>query len=268
MKRILFIMIPVAIGLGAEGSGSGTRAAALAGAGAMLPGDIWAVVHNPSGLTLSRGTTISAFMIPGQYGLRELRTVAVTAVFPVVGDSAGLCVKHFGFDLYREVRCAIGWGRHIARRLAVGVAVEWMRLAIRGYGTSNSLLCNIGCTINLVEGLEMGVAGKNVLGETIGRKRIPLPQAAAVGLSYQPAPDFLLVLEAEKDVRYVATFKSGVEIRLAECLTLRGGIANHPDKVSAGFSLRHSFVEFGYAAYSHVSLGWTHQVDISVEMGR
>jgi len=71
-----------------------------------------------------------------------------------------------------------------------------------------------------------------------------------------------LSVELEKDIRYPLSIKAGIEQVIFQMLRLRGGVANNPNKVSAGIAVRCSSVEFAYAGYSHADLGWTHQIEL------
>jgi hypothetical protein len=74
-----------------------------------------------------------------------------------------------------------------------------------------------------------------------------------------------LTTEIEKDIRYNASVKAGIEKVFLNILALRFGIANNPDKYSAGIAFMYAGMECGYAGYSHAELGWTHQIEISFQ---
>jgi hypothetical protein len=70
----------------------------------------------------------------------------------------------------------------------------------------------------------------------------------------------------EKDIRYPASIKWGIEQIVFDVLAFQAGVANNPEKYSAGITVKYSFFEFGYAGYSHLDLGWTHQIEISFKL--
>ena len=270
MKRIhCLLLIACTIAPLVEGgeNGKGIRSIGLAGVRAMLPGDPWALVHNPAALARQPEIRISAFMMPALFGIKELRTIALCGSFSLAGEKVACGVEQFGFDLYRELSGTIGFGKVLANDLSAGFALEWRRTAIKGYGMSDALVVSAGWIVEVAEGLHMGFSGDNILGETIGVNREPLPQRAAMGISFEPLSYALFVLEGEKDIRHALTAKAALEIRLLDILSLRSGISHDPDIVSAGLSVRYETAEFGYAACGHAQLGWTHQIEVSVRLG-
>lgn len=247
-------------------TGKGVRSSGLARAGVLLPGDPWAVVHNPAVLSLKPETRISASITPSLFGLKELKTMAFCGTFIVAGGIASACIEQFGFDLYREINGTLGFGSSIATGLSGGLAFEWRRVAVKGYGRSDALIATAGCVVDLAHDLHLGFAGHNIFGETIGIERQRLSQSTAMGISYKPLSSMLIVLEGEKDIRYSLTMKAGLEIQAFENLVLRSGIEHDPDLVTAGFSVLYDATEFGYAASVHPQLGWTHQIELSVRL--
>jgi hypothetical protein len=205
-------------------------------------------------------------MTPSLFGLRELRTIAFSGAFTLAGGTASACFEQFGFDLYREFNGILGFGSQIGAGLSGGVAMEWRRVAIKGYGASDALIITAGCVVDLAQDIYLGFVGHNIFGATIGIERQRLAQTAAMGISYKPLPSILMVLEAEKDVRYSLTMKAGLEVQAFENLVLRSGIEQDPDFVTAGFSVYYGSTEFGYAVFVHSQLGWTHQIEISVRL--
>jgi hypothetical protein len=233
----------------------------------MIPGDPWALVHNPSILSLTPETRVSAFMVPALFGIRELQTVSSCGTFSLAGGPVSLSVEQFGFDLYKEFCVTAGFGRTIAKGISGGLALEWRKTAIKGYGTSHSFVVAAGWVVELSEELHMGFAGDNILGETIGNLRQPLPQKVAMAISYQPLSDLLFVLEGEKDTKHPMTARTGLEFSALESLRLRMGVAHDPNIVSAGISIQYGGAEFGYAAFGHAQLGWTHCIEASMRLG-
>jgi len=269
MKTILSWCIVVSCAISSSEGGEnrkGVRSTALGFAGTVLPGDAWAVIHNPAVLSLKPETRISAYMTPSLFGLRELRTVAFCGTFTLAGRTASAFIEQFGFDLYREFNGIVGFGSSIGTGLSGGVALEWRRVAIKGYGASDALIITAGCVVDLSRDIYLGFLGHNIFGATIGIERQRLAQTAAMGVSYKPLPSILIVLEAEKDVRFSLTMKAGLEIQAFENLVLRSGIEQNPDFVTTGFSVYYGSAEFGYAAFVHSQLGWTHQIEISVRL--
>lgn len=268
MKALaIFAVIPFALLSAHENNGRGTKAIALANAFVACSDNAWAISYNPAGLAKLTSPQISAFFVPQQFGVPELRTVSMSGAYNTnVGTIAAL-VEQFGFDLYRTTEIGLGYGLSLDTMISVGATVNGERIAIGRYGAAQSFTLDIGFLGSPFANIDIGFCWKNVSASTIGINRERLPQYLLFGICYTPFDDFCLVSELEKDLRFPAVFKAGVEQRFFGFLSLRCGVANNPDKFSAGLAVQYSTFEFGYAGYSHPDLGWTHQIEISMRWG-
>ena len=103
---------------------------------------------------------------------------------------------------------------------------------------------------------------------TLGRIDEKMPQVYSLGACLSPFHDLQVSIEMEKDIRFPASIKMGIEQIVFGVLAFRAGTANNPDKYSIGIAARYSFFEFGYAGYSHPDLGWTHQIELSFKLNK
>lgn len=237
---------------------------ALAGSLSAVFGDVWSLYHNPAGLVSVDHFQSALFFIPQQFGLSELRTISFAAAFPLASIAFGAGADQFGFDLYKETTTSLALGKEIARSVSAGVVLRYQRLSIRGYGSTGTFLIDAGVGAKPLEEWTVGFIATNVAGERIGARKERLPRTVALGTGYIPFRDFLFTLEVEKDVRYPASIKVGVEQKVFECAALRCGIATRPDVVSVGFGLEFGDLLFGYATSGHPELGWTQSVELQL----
>ena len=250
-----------------DNNGRGTRAIALANSFVSIADNAWATLYNPAGLSQLTTFQASAFFIPQQFGLTELKTVALATGFPTEFVSAGVEIEQFGFELYRESFLRVGIGTNLDRNVMWGVAVNLGRLSIERYGSAQLSSCDMGLLAKLQNDIRLGFAWKNVFAAKITPSNDRLPQVFLLGGSYAVTSDLHIVLEMEKDVRYATILKLGIDKSLFNILRIMAGISNNPDKFSVGMGLNYAQIEFGYAGYSHVDLGWTHQIELGFQLG-
>lgn len=244
-------------------NGRGTKAVALANAFVAIADDPWAIVYNSAGLTQLQDIQCAAFVVPEQFGLSELRTVALAVAVPVHFGTLGLKAERFGFDLYNESEFGLALARKIDGKISAGITADIHHIAISRYGSVTRLTLEAGMLANILARAALGFSVSNIAGATIGKNNERLPQVLCLGARWCPSNSLLLTLEAEKDVRYPASIKAGIEQKVVSALYLRGGIANNPDKYSIGIALQYLPITFSYAGYSHADLGWTHQIELS-----
>jgi hypothetical protein len=268
MKALaIFLVIPL-LGLSAhENNGRGTKAIALANAFVALADNPWAVSYNPAGLVQIRTPELATFYVPQQFGIPELRTISLSAAYAVNPGTVGAFVEQFGFDLYRTTNIGLGYGVNLESGVSVGAAINVERTAIARYGVSNDVTLDVGLLGRPLDKLTIGFCLKNITAARIGLNHERLPQYLAIGTGYSPFKNFCLATEVEKDVQFPLVVKAGIEERFFEFLSLRCGVANNPDKFSAGIAIRYASIEFGYAGYSHSDLGWTHQIEVAIQWG-
>jgi hypothetical protein len=249
-----------------ENNGRGTKAIGMANAFVAVSDNLWAVNYNPAGLTQVTGIQCSAFIIPNQFGLPELRTTALAAAVPFSFATFAFKAEKFGFDLYKETEVGMAFALKLDQNISGGLSLNLHRLDIARYGSTQNVLLNGGILAYALKSVKVGFNFNNMMGATVGRLGEKIPQLFALGACWSPLYDLLLSMEMEKDIRYPASIKWGIEQMMFDVLAFHAGVANNPEKYSAGIAVKYSFFEFGYAGYSHLDLGWTHQIEISFKL--
>jgi hypothetical protein len=249
-----------------ENNGRGTKAIGMANAFVAVSDDPWAINYNPAGLTQITDIQCSAFIIPNQFGLSELRTSALALAVPFSFSTFALKGENFGFDLYKETEVGMAFARKLDQNISGGLSLNLHRLDIARYGSTQNVLLNGGVLAYALKNVKVGFNFNNMMGATVGRLNEKFPQLITLGACWSPLNDLLLSLEMEKDIHYPASIKWGIEQMVFDVLAFRAGVANNPAKYSAGVAVKYSFIEFGYAGYSNLDLGWTHQIDISFKL--
>lgn len=273
MKGVSFILLalpllPSLSRLEADDGGRGAKAIALGNAFVAAAENAWSVHYNPAGLAHLPAVHGSAFSVPAQFGLGELRTMAVAAAVPLSFGGVAGTVSRFGFDLYRETHATLGFGTAIDWGVSGGLSVNLFSFSIERYGATRRVTLDAGLLAEASPGILLGFAMKNVTGTTIGASGERLPQILSFGSLFSPASGCSLIIELEKHTRHPFILKAGLEQWLFDVFALRAGVSDNPNRISAGFAARVAGVEFGYAGYSHNQLGWTHIVELSVWFGR
>ncbi len=266
--RMVFLLasIPCVVAAGIENNGRGARPISLGNAYVAIADNSWATWYNPAGLAKVSTLEAAAFVVPDQFGLKELRTTSASFAIPLGVATAGCIAEQFGFNLYRETSFALGLGTRVADGCCLGVAINLCRVAIERYGSAASATIDLGVLADVQDDLHAGFAWKNVTAATVGGARDELPQIVSIGLGYDFTPSSLLTAELEKDIRFPFSAKIGFEQKVLSAISFRFGVSNHPDKFTLGFGAWYAGLQFLYAGYSHPQLGWTHQFELSVQL--
>jgi len=251
-----------------EGLGGGTRAIGLAGAFVAIGGSEWCTTSNPAGLSSLDGWQAAAFLCPGQFGMKELRTTSIAMAIPFGTSGFGVVGRQFGFDLYRETSVSVGVGKTFVGGVSVGGTLNATRIAIERYGSVVTSSANCGALIDVADGVHLGFEWENVAAARIGSTGEALPQTQSFGFCFELSRTSRLCLESEKDIRFPFELKLGYEQEFLDVVTARFGLANNPQKMAVGIDVRVSQITFSYAGYTHPQLGWSHQIELSCTLSR
>jgi hypothetical protein len=268
--KVIFLLasLPWFAFAGLENNGRGARPVALANAFVAIGKSPWSTFYNPAGLASARTVEGSVFLVPEQFGLKELRSVSAAAIVPLGVATAGFAVGRFGFELFQETTVAIGAGTYIDEGIAVGGTFNLVRISFERYGSTTTPAFDVGALVDVADGLHLGFQWKNVTAATVGGAGETLAQSQDVGMCYEFSEASRIAIELEKDIRFPFSIKAGYEQWFLQMLSLRFGVASNPDKFSLGLGVSFAGLEFSYAGYSHAQLGWTHQIELSFKLDR
>ena len=268
---LLVGLVAVAAPARAQLAEGGARVLGLGRAGVALGGEAWGHA-NPAawaGLAERRG----ALQASQAWGLSELRLAQLAAAAPTPVGTVALAARTYGFSERRETRVVVGLGRRLplsaTRRLDAGLAVGVESASTEGFGSVTTPLVAVGVQAELVRGLRLGLAGRNLLGvlrsdAEDSRHSLATVPAIAAGLAYAPSPWATLVLDAEQDLDAGLSLRGGLEAFPVSVLALRVGVASNPGRFSAGAGVRAGALRADVAVERHESLGVTPAVGVEV----
>ena len=221
------------------------------------------VYYNPAGLSFSKGVSLSLFA-SRPYGLRELTYETISAVLPSPFGNFGINLQTYGYHLYRENTIALGWGYHYHKRVYYGILCRMNQLRIKNYGSSCTLMIDIGCLLLMSNNILAGISITNLNNAGIKGQNEPLPQMTRVGISYQPLNEVTFAIELDKDTRFPVEMKGGIEFRPLHEICLRFGFGREPSNFSSGIGLAWDSFSIDYAFTMHPVLGTTHQGSFNI----
>ncbi len=259
---LLFLCSQLALA-GFEQRRVGARPSALGEAYVAMSGDAWSVFYNPAGLSSLASPVFSAFYSPRPLGFPELSVRAAAGSVPAAAGVFGAGALVYGFELYREVSGILTYSQTLSG-ISAGIALSYHHVSIARYGSAAALGVDAGIVVPLSGGLAWGAVGRNLNASSIGSSGERLPLGLATGFAYTPFGRMSVLLDVEKEQGFAASPRGGVEIRVLDAISLRGGITDQPEQVTAGIGIRVGFVGFDYSFVSHEELGGSHEISITV----
>lgn len=247
----------------------GAKPISLGGAFTSLANNSNAVYYNPAGISQMPFREISIFYSPAPFGLKELANGSINYVEPTKFGAFGLSAKTYGFELYKEITATLSYANNYRKKIYYGANINYYNLKIQNYGSASTVGVDIGVLAYFTDFLRWGFSAYNLNRPSIGTQKDKLPQVYRTGLSVQLPfrNDVNFMLEAEKDTRYTASVKAGLEYTLYNMVNLRAGIGTEPSRFSGGIGFNYSLFEIDYGFYNHQDLGLTHQGTITINFG-
>ena len=273
---LLLIRTALAVALGLAGSArveaqfaeGGARVLALGRAGVALGAEPWGHTNPaaPAALAVRR----LGLQASQAFGLSELGLASAAAAAPTPAGVVTASARAYGFSERRETRVVAGLARPVplgpARRLDLGASVGLESASTAGFDSATTVLVNVGVQADLAPGLRAGLAARNLLGLADDDPRASAATVPGVtaGLAYRPAPNAVLVLDADQDLDLGLSTRAGVEVAVVEALAVRLGVSTGPVRLAGGVGVAVGALRADVAVERHESLGLTPAVGVEV----
>jgi hypothetical protein len=265
MRVLLHLLIIVSfISVSSGQMNPGAKQIAMANSDVALSDDVFSLFNNPAGLAQLNWRELGLYYSPAPFGLKELSNGYIAYTEPLGFGSAGIGAMTYGFDLYRESRLLISFSTLYLNKFFAGVSFNYHIVSIQGYGNKAVFYLNAGCLGYLTDELKIGFSIQNINHSSFTTDEDQIPLLLNAGLSFNIDDNLSLNFSAEKDIRYKASVKSGINYDLIDNLSLRIGFANEPAEFSCGIGIHFSYFNFDYSVFTHPDLGLTHQAGIII----
>ncbi len=241
---------------------AGAKQVSISNSGAAISNDVFALFNNPAGLAQINWREIGVFYSPSPFGFKELANAFISYNEPFSFGSISLGGMTYGFELYKENKILLGYSHNFSNRFFLGVALNYHSVSIKRYGSKSVFYFNIGALAYIINELRWGFYINNINRSSFTKEEDQIPTIYNTGLGYNLIPELALTFALEKDVRYPASLKLGIDYYIIENISLRFGFSNEPSAYSAGIGINYSFISLDYAVYNHPDLGLTHQAGL------
>lgn len=244
----------------------GARSAAVGGASTALRGGRWLDANAAVGAT--REARSISFFASESYGLSELRLAQAqyTETLPFAALSLG--VSSFGFEDYRLTGFALAAAREFSlgstRRAAFGASLRYSQVAISGYGSASATGLTVAGLIAVSPILDLGFQATNINAPSLGDND-DMPRTLTAGLYYRPEDRVGVLIDVVKEARFEPAVRGGLELRLADPLTVRSGFGTNPSRFALGIGVAVGFISIDFAVERHRLLGWTPAASLNLD---
>ncbi len=244
---------------------AGSRAVSLGGAFTAVIGSPEGIFYNPATLSGSDSFGVN-FFYTHLYQMKELQYAALAVNIPYVPGNAGIAGKTFGNSLYSENSVSLGWAFSICRQIHIGLTVKKNQLRIKGYGSEEILLFDLGLLFNIKKTLTIGGAVLHAGKSSDSAYRSSIPLIYSTGLSWKVTKDFLFCFDLSGRETVDLNTRFGCELRIWQPVWIRFGIERVPSCFSSGIGVQWKNIVLDYAVRFHYCLGATHYCSVSFSL--
>jgi hypothetical protein len=265
LKVLIIILLTASLGSISRGQiSAGAKQISISNSGAALSNDVFALFNNPAGLAQMDWREAGVFYSPSPFGLRELANGYVAYSEPFSFGTISIGGMTYGFDLYQESRILLGFSYNFLNKFFCGIAVNYHSVSIKRYGSKSTFYFNTGALTYITPELRWGFFINNINRASFTSEDDQIPTVFNTGFSYNLIPELSLNFAVEKDIRYNASLRAGIDYYIIKYLSIRVGFSNEPSTFSAGIGINYSVVSLDYAVFNHQDLGLTHQAGIII----
>ncbi|WP_316829361.1 hypothetical protein [Pedobacter aquatilis] len=240
----------------------GPRLTAMGNNGAAVS-DVWSLKANPAGITALTQSTLSINYIKHLFS-NEISTQGLVAVIPVENNFAGISLERYGFSDYNESKIGIAYSKRFGNRLSIGLNANYHQLKITNYGVSTGFSVDAGILYKLSNKLILGAYTSNPAKQKFSATEIlaEIPVSFNIGACYSVSDKVLIATTVNKVLNHVIDVSLGVDYKIIDLLSLRGGLSVKPFKQYAGFGLNYKKLLMDMATSYDANLGYSPQIAI------
>ncbi len=226
--------------------------------------DVFTLFNNPAGLSLLKSREIGFYYSPAPFGVKELANAFAAYCEPTQYGSFSVGYSNYGFELYKENKFAVGYGKKIANNFFIGLSSVYHSISIKNYGSKGVFVFNIGAITKLTDQIGFGFAVSNVTRSTITNESNDIPTVIWLGTDLKFVKDLVFSAAVKKEIGFNPSIRLGTEYSLLDFLKLRVGASNEPNTFSGGIGIIYNIFQVDYAFFSHPDLGLTHQFGLII----
>ncbi|WP_316737121.1 hypothetical protein [Pedobacter aquatilis] len=238
----------------------GPRLTAMGNNGAAVT-DIWSLQANASAITNLEKPAASINYIKHLFS-NEVSTQGFVAAIPFKNNFLGASFQRYGFSEYFESKAGFAYAKKFGKKLSIGLNGNYHQLKINNYGSSNGFSVDVGAIYQFKNTFTLGAFVSNLSKEKYSSTLIlsEIPTKINIGSSYHASDKVLIATSVSKILNQHIDVSFGVDYKIVDLLSLRGGLSAKPFKQYAGFGVNYKKLLFDMATTYDANLGYAPQV--------
>ncbi|MBB2144988.1 hypothetical protein GM921_05810 [Pedobacter sp. LMG 31464] len=260
---ILFLVLLISLNFCFAQNNLGPRLTAMGNNSAAVK-DIWSLNGNISGISYLESPTVAInytkYLIDN-----ELSNQSIAFVLPLKNNYLGVSFNRYGIAAYNEIKAGFALAKRFGKKLSIAIKGNYHQLKISNYGSTTGFSVDVGAMYDLNEQITLGVSLNNPSFQKYSSREIEtkIPSTIQVGASYKASDKILIATTISKDFNAAIDVGLGIDYKLLDLISLRGGLTAKPFKHYAGFGLNYKKFVMDMAVESDSHLGYTPQLALT-----
>ena len=241
----------------------GPRLTALGNNGAAVA-DIWSTDANPSGITAFT-SPMAAINYTKFLFDTDLSKQAISFILPIKNNFAGLNFQRYGISEYNEIKAGITLAKQFGETLSIAVKANYHQIKISNYGATTGFSVDVGAMYKYNDLLTFGLYVNNPSLKKYSSKAISnsIPSVIHLGAAYKASDKLIIASTISKDFKTAVDVGLGIDYKLIELISLRGGLTAKPFKQYAGFGLNYKKLMLDVAVENDPYLDFKPQIALA-----
>ena len=263
MKVFSFLLILLSTSTLFAQNNLGARLTAMGNNGAAVA-DIWSLQGNPSGISSIKEITASANYAKHLFS-NEVSTQGLVIAVPLKNNFVGISFQRYGFSAYNENKIGFAYAKKFGNQFSTAINLNYHQLKISNYGSSTGFSIDVGVLYQLNKQITLGSFVGNPSKQSFNTKEIlaTIPTSINIGASYLASDKVLIATTISKVLKETIDVRIGIDYKMVEFLSLRGGLSANPFKQYAGFGINYKKFLLDMATVYEANLGYAPQIGIS-----
>jgi hypothetical protein len=195
----------------------------------------------------------------------ELSNQQLKFILPVKNYEAGISFKRYGITEFNRLTAGASLAKNFGDKFSIGLRANFHQLKIQNYGSTTGFSIDIGAMYHINNQITIGLNINNPSKQTYQNSNasISIPSLVNFGIAYQASNKILIATNLSKNFNEKYDVGLGLDYKLIEILSLRGGISMKPFKQYGGIGIDYKKLNLDLAIENDPHLGYSSQIGIA-----
>lgn len=226
--------------------------------------DIWSIEANVAGITSSQHPSIAVNYVNYFFG-PEISQQGFAFLLPIKNNYLGISLQRYGITEYNEIKAGFAYAKKFGTNLSIAIKGNYHQIKISNYGATTGFSADVGVMYSLSKQITFGLYLNNPAKQKYTNNSVTnnIPSNISVGASYHASSKILIATSINKQLDNKFDVGFGIDYKLLEIMSLRGGLTMKPFKQYGGIGFNHKKFNVDLAIENDPNLGYSPQIALA-----